>query len=497
MLFLIKLFPEITIKSRPVRRRQTRQVRKNVRAVLTAIDPELTVSGEWDSIEVQPGERALTNPDVMHRLRERLASTPGISVFQEVDKHPLPDLQGILDLVLACHRDSLTGKTFAVRCKRSGQQPFKSTDVERFVGAGLNTDTDAADVDLDHPEVMVALEIRQDWLYLVRATHQGLGGFPLGCQDAVLSLLSGGYDSSVSSYLCIKRGLQTHYCFFNIGGRSHELAVKEVALYLWNRYHSSHRVKFVTVPFEPVVNDILRRVDNAQMGVILKRMMLRAATQIADTLGVNGLCTGESVAQVASQTLANLRVIDEVTDALVLRPLITRDKQEIIDLARQVGTEELSRNIPEYCAVISRSPTTRARPERILHEEARLDTALLDAAVAGARYQLITELVNDFDATSSAVEVVSIVAPGDTVIDIRHPAEADNRPLRLTNPGQLVKIPFYRLRTELETADRQRRLLLYCERGMMSRLHAAHLQDDGFNNVAVLAHGPALAAHTP
>lgn len=486
MLFLIKLFPEITVKSRPVRRRQTRQVRKNVRTVLTAIDPDISVSGEWDSIEVQPGERALTDPDVMQRLRERLVSTPGISLFLEVEKYPLPDLQGILDLALACYGNALRGKTFAVRCKRSGRQPFKSTDVERFVGAGLITGTDAAGVSLDNPDVTVALEVRQDSLFLVRATHEGLGGFPLGCQDAVLSLLSGGYDSSVSSYLCIKRGLQTHYCFFNLGGRSHELAVKEVALYLWNRYHSSHRVKFVTVPFEPVVNEILRRVDNAQMGVILKRMMLRAATRIAAKLEIKGLCTGESVSQVASQTLANLTVIDEVTDALVLRPLITTDKQEIIDLARRVGTEELSRNIPEYCAVISRSPTTRARPERILYEEARVDMSLLDAAVAGAQYQLITELVDDFDEVNDDVEVVSIVAPGDTVIDIRHPAEADNSPLRLANPEQLERIPFYRLRSELEAADRQRRLLLYCERGMMSRLHAAHLQDDGFRNVAVL-----------
>jgi thiamine biosynthesis protein ThiI len=83
-------------------------------------------------------------------------------------------------------------------------------------------------------------------------------------------------------YLCIKRGLQTHYCFFNLGGRAHELAVKEVALFLWMKYHSSHRVKFISIPFEGVVEEILEKVDNSQMGVILKRMMLRSAEQIAE-----------------------------------------------------------------------------------------------------------------------------------------------------------------------------------------------------------------------
>jgi thiamine biosynthesis protein ThiI len=98
----------------------------------------------------------------------------------------------------------------------------------------------------------------------------------------VLSLISGGFDSSVSSYLCIKRGLQTHYCFFNLGGRAHELAAKEVALFLWMKYHSSHRVKFISIPFKGVVEEILEKVDNSQMGVILKRMMLRSAEQIAE-----------------------------------------------------------------------------------------------------------------------------------------------------------------------------------------------------------------------
>ncbi len=495
MLFLVKLFPEITIKSRPVRRRQTRQLRKNIRSVLAEIDTEVRVTGEWDSIEVETSRQ---DEETIARMRERLACTPGIGLFLEVAKYPLPDLQGMLDLALEHFQHRLQGKTFAVRCKRAGRHPFKSTDVERFVGAGLMQHSDASGVNLTEHDVRVALEVHQDDLFVVRATHQGLGGFPLGCQDSVLSLISGGFDSSVSSYLCIKRGLQTHYCFFNLGGRDHELAVKEVALYLWMKFHSSHRVKFVSVPFEGVVQEILERVDNAQMGVILKRMMLRAASKVAAHMDIKALCTGESVAQVSSQTLVNLSVIDQACEALVLRPLITSDKQDIIDIARKIGSEEFSRNIPEYCAVISRNPTTRARRDRIEREEARFDFSILDEAVSEARYQLITEVVEDFSEVSSEVEIVSEVSSGDTVIDIRHPDEIEISPLTAVSSEQLRCIPFYQLRSELDAAARDERLLLYCDRGMMSRLHAAHLQDDGFSNIAVLKlGGQSSSASTP
>ena len=486
MLFLVKLFPEITIKTRPVRRRFIRQLRKNIRSVLSEFDPAVSVVGEWDNLEVTT---STDNPEVIAQISERLACTPGIAKFLHVDKYPRTDLDAMLDLALEYYREKLVGKTFAVRCKRNGKHSFKSTDVERHVGAGLSTLIETAGVKLKDPEVTVLIEVRDDSVFMVRDSRVGMGGFPLGCQDSVLSLISGGFDSSVSSYLCVKRGLQTHYCFFNLGGRAHELAVKEVALYLWMKYHSSHRVKFISVPFEGVVEEILNKVDNSQMGVILKRMMLRAAEQIAAGLHIEALVTGESVAQVSSQTLPNLAVIDAVTDCLVLRPLATTDKQDIIDTAREIGTEEFSKDIPEYCAVISNKPTTRAKLHRIEREEARFDFAILDAAIGSAKHQLITDLVADLDGESAEVKIVETLDSNSTVIDIRHPDEAEIKPLLLdekNQPGELLNIPFYQLRSGFADLDKNKNYLLYCGKGMMSRLHAANLIDAGFANVAVL-----------
>jgi len=479
MQFIVKFFPEISIKSKPVRRRLASQLAGNLRSILRRLDPRLEVVRDWDKLVVS-GES--DDPRLRARLVDELGRIPGISWFLDVREHPLGDLEDIFQRTLAVHGPRLEGKTFAVRCKRAGRHDFRSVDVERYVGGGLDRHTGAAGVNLTDPDLVVRLEIRDDRLFVVDERHRGLGGFPLGSLDPVLSLVSGGFDSTVASYLTTRRGMRTHFCFFNLGGRDHELGVKEVALYLWMKYGSSHRVRFVTVPFEEVVGELLARVDASQMAVILKRMMLRAATRVAERSGIDALVTGESVAQVSSQTLRNLAVIDAVTDKLVLRPLIAMNKEDIVRTAARIGTEKFAADMPEYCGVISVNPTTRARPGRIRAEEARFDMAVLERAVSAARIQNIDEIAGEGPA-GSGVEVLPIPPAESVIIDIRHPAEEQLRPLAV--PAEVLKIPFYELHSKMGELDRERTYMLYCERGAMSTLHAGHLFDSGYDNVKV------------
>ncbi|MEE2652362.1 MAG: tRNA uracil 4-sulfurtransferase ThiI, partial [Pseudomonadota bacterium] len=361
MKFIVKLFPEIIIKSKPVRKKFIKQLRDNLRKLLIPIDPELQIVREWDRITIETQCRA--DADIAAILAV-LGNTPGIAHVVEVAEYPLVDVHDIYEKVRDAVGDSLRGKTFAVRCKRTGDHEFNSNEVERYVGGGLNQYSETGGVKLKNPDEVVRVEVRHNQFFVVRRRHEGLGGYPIGTVDSVVSLISGGFDSTVSSYMTMKRGMRTHFCFFNLGGREHEVGVKEVALYLWQKFGASHRVKFISVPFEDVVAEILKNVENSQMGVILKRMMLRAAEQVAAELEAPALVTGEAVSQVSSQTLTNLSVIDQVTDTLVLRPLITTDKLDIINTASRIGTEQFAANMPEYCGVISVKPTTRARPER-------------------------------------------------------------------------------------------------------------------------------------
>ena len=477
--FIVKFFPEITIKSKPVRRQFVGQLAGNVKRVLREVDPDILVQRDWDKLVVSS---ALEGATAGAQLVDALSRVSGIAYFLDVLEFPLGDFDDVLAHTRAVYEERLAGKTFAVRCKRVGQHEFRSIDVEHYVGGGLNRQTAATRVNLSKPDVTVQLEIRDNRLYVVNQRHKGLGGFPIGSLDPVLSLISGGFDSTVASYLTMKRGMQTHFCFFNLGGRDHEVGVKEIALYLWLRYGSTHSVKFISVPFEEVVAAILTSIEDPQMGVILKRMMLRAASSLAEKFDIDALVTGEAVAQVSSQTLRNLAVIDSATDTLVLRPLIATDKEAIIRLSAEIGAEEFAASMPEYCGVISVNPTTRARPERVAEEERHFDFSILERAVDKARVQSIWQLAEE-EFERSDIEVLSVPLVESVIIDVRHPAEEELKPLQV--PGEVMKIPFYELHTRMQGLDNDRTYMLYCDRGVISKLQAGHLLESGYPNIKV------------
>lgn len=474
MKFIIKLFPEIIVKSKPVRKRLIAQLKKNLRKILHSLDDSIEVSGSWDFVEVLLPEESSIEGSV---ILDKLANTPGIDFILKVNTHRFSSLEDISEIVIREYRELVAGKSFCVRVKRSGRHPFNSIQVEQKAGGALLHNSDNSRVQLKNPEVAVQLEIKQDKLYTVESRTQGLGGFPMGQQESCVSLISGGYDSSVASYLMMKRGIRTHFCFFNLGGMAHEVGVKQVAHYLWERYSSSHRTLFITIPFEEVVAEILQQVHHTQMGVVLKRMMLKVAQKVAQEFNAPAVVTGECVGQVSSQTLTNLKVIDKAVDILTLRPLITMDKQDIISLSRETGTEEFAAVMPEYCGVISDKPTTCAKIEKIEHEESRFNFDVLDNAFANRKVENIDELYQS-DKNIDNIEVVSMPTSDDIVIDIRHPHELMVKPLELTK-NEILEIPFFKLQSS-DLLNRESCYLLYCDKGIMSQLQAEELSAKGY-----------------
>ncbi|MFT4464161.1 MAG: tRNA uracil 4-sulfurtransferase ThiI [Sodalis sp. (in: enterobacteria)] len=480
MKFIIKLFPEITIKSQSVRLRFIKILTSNIRNILKECDESVVVVRHWDHIEVRTG-----NEHRRPQVADALTLIPGIHHILAVEERPWQDMHDIYRQTLAMYRDRLVGKSFCVRVKRRGTHDFTSQDVERYVGGGLNQNVDNTRVKLTHPDETVLLEIDNDRLLLITERLEGLGGFPIGTQEDVLSLISGGFDSGVSSYMLMRRGCRVNYCFFNLGGAAHEIGVRQGAYHLWRRYGLSHKVRFVSLNFAPVVNEILAKVDDGQMGVVLKRMMVRAASAMAERYGIQALVTGEALGQVSSQTLTNLRLIDNASDTLILRPLISHDKEHIITLARQIGTEEFAKTMPEYCGVISKSPTVRAVKSRIEQEEGQFDFAVLDAAVAQAQVLDIREIAaEEATAPITEVETTAELGSGDVVLDIRSQDEQEGRPLTLDNVA-VQTLPFYKLGSQFGDLDQSKSYLLYCDRGVMSRLQALYLREQGFHNVKV------------
>ncbi len=473
--FILKLFPEIMIKGPSAKRQMVGQLYNNLLTILQRINPEIEVKKYSDKIEV------FTPKDVLPQVRQKLLDTPGIEQILEVLQfNEMNTLEKIKTKVRELAADSLEDKTFVVRVKRTGKHDFSSIDIERTVGGHLLANSKAKNVSLKNPDIVVQMELIQDQLNFISTKYKGLSGFPIGTQGDILSLMSGGFDSTVASYLTMKRGMKTHFIFFNLGGMAHEIGVKQVALYLWNKFGSSHKVKFISIPFDDVLTEIFRSTPPTYMGVTLKRLMLIASEKVADAMEIDALVTGESVAQVSSQTLRNLALIDQVTNKLILRPLATMNKPEIISIANEIGTRHFAENMPEYCGVISQNPITHGSFKRMEKVAQKFNYDVLDKAVQDAQHLNIDEIVDDV-ANLAPIEVVKDLSAGEfVIIDIRPEDEC------IQTPCESIKIPFHKLKTEFHKLPQDKEYLLYCDKGIMSQLHAQYLRDaKGCENIRV------------
>ncbi|MDF1880306.1 tRNA 4-thiouridine(8) synthase ThiI [Sulfurimonas sp. MAG313] len=455
------------IKGASAKRQMVGQLYVNLQKILEKIDSNIGVKKFSDKIEI------LSPVSVLVEVKQALLDTSGIEyILEALQFDNMDTLDKIKETVGDLVRDEIEGKSIVVRVKRTGTHDFTSPEIARTVGGYLLAHTEARCVDLRNAEHTVNMELIHHQLNVITSKYKGLSGFPIGTQGDILSLMSGGFDSTVASYLTMKRGLKTHFVFFNLGGAAHEIGVKQVALYLWSKFGSSHRVKFISVPFDDVITEIFRSTGASYMGVTLKRLMIQASEKIADEMEIDALLTGESVAQVSSQTLRNLALIDKVSTKLILRPLSTMNKPDIMAIADSIGTRHFAENMPEYCGVISQNPITHGSFKRMEKEAGYFNYEVLDKAVINAQHIYVDEIVDDVN-NLAAVEVVSKLDPHkNVVIDIRAEGEC------IQTSCKSIRIPFHKLKTEFEKLPQDKDYLLYCEKGIMSQLHAQYLRDE-------------------
>lgn len=273
-------------------------------------------------------------------VEERLGAVCGLSWFG-----PAVAAGRSYDELEACTLAALeagSATSFAVRCRRSDKRfPLTSVEVERRLGAAVARAKGWA-VDLDHPDLTVMVVIQADGCYLLTRTTRGRGGLPVGTAGRVAVLLSGGIDSPVAAYLAMKRGARASFVHFHSAPFSDPAAVRKVRelAALLGRFQGPGRL--AVVPFAPFQEAVAAACPARLRVVLYRRMMLRVAARLARRWRCPALVTGESLNQVASQTLSNLASIDRVAHLPVLRPLVGLDKEEIVRLAEAVGTYEAS-----------------------------------------------------------------------------------------------------------------------------------------------------------
>ena len=281
----------------------------------------------------------------------------------------------------------LAAKSFKVESKRSDKSfPMGSIQLSQWVGGALHDAFPHLTVDVHHPELTVYVEVREDAAYVHGPAEAAAGGLPLGMGGHAVSLLSGGIDSPVSSYMIAKRGVQLEMIHFASPPYTSELAREKVLRLAQELTPWCGRLAVFIIPFTEIQEEIRRKCPEDHFTLIMRRFMMRLADQLARELRCRALVTGENLGQVASQTMQALAVSEDVATMPVLRPLIGLDKEEIVKIARRIGTFDTSILPYEDCCTVftPRHPKTKPNLEEVREYEAALDIdALCDKALAG------------------------------------------------------------------------------------------------------------------
>ncbi|MFI8686008.1 tRNA uracil 4-sulfurtransferase ThiI [Rossellomorea sp. NPDC077527] len=372
-------YGEISTKGRN-RKMFTAKLRENILQALKDF-PTISVSASRDRLHIQLGDE--NGEEIIPRLQKIF----GIQSFSPVVKVP-QDIEEIKKSGLALVEKSFSpGTTFKVSARRADKKfELDTNELNYEVGSYILRNLDGLKVDVKNPDIQLNVEVRKEGVYLSSEIYQGSTGMPVGASGKAMLMLSGGIDSPVAGYLTMKRGVEIEAVHFHSPPFTSERAKQKVIDLSKKLSAFSGKVKLHIVPFTKVQQTIHDQVPENYTMTSTRRMMLQIADAIREKNEGRALITGESLGQVASQTLESMEAINAVTNTPVLRPLIAMDKLEIIDIAQRIGTHDISILPYEDCCTIFTPPAPKTRPkkEKVEYYESFVDfESLLKEAVDG------------------------------------------------------------------------------------------------------------------
>lgn len=297
----------------------------------------------------------------------------------------------VLDLL---NQEDLEGKTFKIMTRRSDHTfEMDTNQINLFLGDAVLEAFPDIKVQLKQPDITVRIDVRREHLMVSLKTIQGAGGLPVGTSGRVMLMLSGGIDSPVAGYLAMKRGMEIQCVHFASPPYTSPQALEKTKLLAAKIARFGGSIQFLTVPFSRIQEEIKKSVPEAYLMTIMRRFMLRITDQLRENARALAIANGESVGQVASQTLDSMVAINDVTNTPIIRPVATMDKLDIIKVAEEIDTFELSIQPFEDCCTVFAPPSPKTKPklEKARQYEARLDVqGLIKEAVEGTVIEEIT-----------------------------------------------------------------------------------------------------------
>ncbi|MEM5871796.1 MAG: tRNA uracil 4-sulfurtransferase ThiI [Candidatus Aenigmatarchaeota archaeon] len=369
---IIIKYGELWLKSEPVKNRFLKILDENIRSQLKANEiKNFKLERKRDFLLLSCEEKE------MEKAKNVLKNVFGISWFAEALSCE-NNKEEIEKIVLQLSKNIKPNETFAIKANRSDKSlGFTSKEIENEMGAKIQRK-----VNLSNPDITIYLELRKEGAFGFTEKIKGCGGLPYGVSGKVLSLISGGIDSPVASWMLMKRGCVVDFIHFypTIFTKEKNLeVVKKIIGKL--REYSPRKLTLYIVNTSEIQKAIVSECERKFTCVLCRRMMYRVSEMLAKRIGAKSLVTGENLAQVASQTLDNLFVENEAIRIPVFRPLIGMDKEEVISLAKKIGTYELSVQVG-CCSLAPQRPSTKANIEKILEEEKKIKN--LDMLIANA-----------------------------------------------------------------------------------------------------------------
>src|SRR5919106_4345235 len=304
---------------------------------------------------------------------QRIGTVFGVANFSIVER-TARDIDALRSRIL----ESINGthfQSFCIETQRGDKSfPLTSPEINRQLGAAVK-EKSGARVDLTHPELTVSVEILPRDAFFGFSKIPGAGGLPVGASGRLVSLISGGIDSPVAAYRMMQRGCRLIFVHFHSApylDKTSQEKVRQLVTYLTRHQFAS---RLYLVPFGEIQRQIVATVNRSLRVILYRRMMIRIAEGIARREKAKALVTGESLGQVASQTLENLSAVEAAATVPILRPLVGMDKQEIIDQARRIGTFDISSISDQDCCqlFVPKHPATKARFAEVEQDEAKFD----------------------------------------------------------------------------------------------------------------------------
>lgn len=360
-------YGELSLKGKN-RKKFIYQLHENVRTKLKRY-PAVKIHNARDRMTIMLNGQA---PDPILDACQSIFGIQSLSLAIKVEN----DENKIKEAALAALKDNKAGTTFKITTRRADKSfPIGSQEFNHVVGSHLLINTEEYTVDVHHPDVEIHIDIRTQATYITSKKIKGAAGLPVGSAGKTALLLSGGIDSPVAGYLMMRRGVRLEVIHFHSPPFTSEAAKQKVIDLAKQLTYYGNQIKVHVVPFATLQQKIHQNIPHGYSMTVMRRMMLKISEKIAERENILSITTGESLGQVASQTMQSMHAINDVTNYPVLRPLVSMDKEEIIRISKEIKTYDISIRPHEDCCTVfvPKAPKTKPKLDKVKYFESLMN----------------------------------------------------------------------------------------------------------------------------